>query len=130
MANIKVPINAILPPGFVDIGQFLAGAWHNNAESLILLPATLKAVIDGDIPNPVTYEDWKTLYGAAPNYSALSNTKENEHKKLVFYNKFLSIDETLEALKCIKASEGDDVLLEDDGVTPQTDDDGIYLLED
>ena len=131
MANIKAPINGQIPPGFVDIGQFPAGNWMPPAETKILLPATIKAVIDGDIPNPVSYEDWQTLYGVDPNFSAMSNTKENEHKKLVFYNKFLSTEEIVKIQKCIKAIEGIDILFEDDGATPLYEDDGLtYLTED
>ena len=104
--EIRVPIGStVIEAGYTFVSTNPGGAWHNNAESALQLPATLKTVTDGDIVNPPFYADWKALYGTPPNYSALSNIEENKHKFMVFYNKFLTNTEIEKALKCIKETQ-------------------------
>jgi len=104
--EIRVPIGAtVIEAGYTFVSTNPGGAWHNNAESALQLPATLKTVIDGDIVNPPFYGDWQVLYGTPPNYSALSNIEENKHKSIVFYDKFLTNTEIEKALKCIKETQ-------------------------
>ena len=124
--EIRVPIgHAFSQSGYTLTSSNPAGKWHNGAETEIDLDDTLKAVIDLDITDPLSYDDFQTFYGD----SAMSNTEENKKKKLVFYDRDLTDAEKITIQKCIDAKTGVDVLLEEDGITPLTEESGVYLIE-
>jgi predicted RNA-binding Zn-ribbon protein involved in translation (DUF1610 family) len=80
----------------------------------------------GTVP-PLSYEEMETNYNGAD--QVFSNTEEGKKKKIVAYDRELTTEEQLTIQKCIDAKTGVDVLREEDGVTPLTDENGIYLLE-
>ena len=123
--EIRVPIGAIVnQTGYSYTDTYKAGKWHNNAETKIQLPTGLKAVVDGDCPNPLGYAEFESNFNGAN--TAFSNTKEKEHKYLVFYDRVLTTEELLKIQKCLKTKEGEDVLTDGNG-EPLTDENGLIL---
>jgi hypothetical protein len=121
--EIRVPIDSTFSQsGYTYTATYQAGVWHNGAETEIELPATLKAVVDLDCPNPLNYDDFQTFYGD----SAMSNTEEGKKKKLVFYDRDLTVDEKVTIQKCIDAKTGVDVVHDSEGVIVY-DSEGILL---
>jgi len=107
--EIRVPIgHTFAQSGYTLTSSNVAGVWVNGPglETEINLPDTLKAVVDLDITDPLSYDDFQTFYGD----SAMSNTEENKKKKLVFYDRDLTDAEKITIQKCIDAKTGIDVL--------------------
>ena len=88
----------------------IAVVGHNGAETKINLPDTLKAVVDGDITDPLGYADFLAQYGL----SAISNTEVNKKRQLCFWDRDLTAEETAKALKCIKMNIWNDLQIWND----------------
>jgi len=126
--EIRVPIGAsVTQAGYTLTSSNPAGKWHNGAETEIDLDDTLKAVIDGDITDPLGYSEWMTNFNASD--IAFSNMKENEHKNLVFYSSPLSLAEKLQVQKCLDVKNSEFVMVDEDDVV-MVDEDGIILVDE
>ncbi len=107
--EIRVPIgDTVSEAGYTFTSTNPAGNFHNNAESKLQVPGTLKGVVDLDVPNPVVYP-LESNYNEA--FTTFSNTKENENKYLVFYDvEITENSDLLQIQNCLKMPAGELVL--------------------
>lgn len=123
--EIRVPIGkTVTQSGYTYSGTYIAGKWHNGAETGILLPSNLTAVINSDCLNPLYYSDFESNFNDSD--LAFSNTEEKKHKYLVFYDTALDTAGVIRVQKCLKQKNGEDILTDESGL-PLTDEDGVYL---
>ncbi len=125
--EIRVPIGKnVTTSGYSYSETYQAGKWHNDAETKIQLPLSLKTVADGDITNPLNYDNFELDFNNA--HTGFSNREDKKHKYLLFYNRALTTAEQKKIQKCLKWKNSDNLLTDEDG-NLLTDENGLYLEE-